>query len=114
MNAIIAITTDPEGSLERLREQITTTDVLSEDNRDALLSFSDRLALLQSEYSVQRHEKLHRHCAIMANLSQEYHVEELSDVELHEVREDREVAEDLVRWIHDHCSYRITLHVFPV
>jgi len=49
------MTTDPEAALERLRGQIETTGALSEADREALMDFSDRLALLRSEYSAQRH-----------------------------------------------------------
>jgi len=113
------MTTDPDGALERLREQIQNADDLSEDDRELLLTFSDQLALLQSQYSTQRHEKLLRHCAIMAGLSQRIPEADLPNVELDDAIEDRDVAEDLVRWIHDRYDaedtdrdYRVALRMF--
>lgn len=58
-------------SLDRLGDQIGTADALADADREVLLDFSDRLDLLPSEYSTERHEKLLRHCAIMAGLSQQ-------------------------------------------
>lgn len=95
------MTNDPEGSVDRLREQVAAADVLTDADREAVPAFSDQLKLLQSKYSPQRHEKLPRHRAITAGLSQQIPDDELPNVELHKALEDRDVAEELVRWIHD-------------
>lgn len=78
--------------------------------REALLSFSDRLRLLASEYSDHRHDKLLRHCTRMAE-----HV----DASLAAAPSDRETAEAFVRWIHDtyenpetNRDYRVALRTF--
>lgn len=74
-----------------------------------LLDFSDQLDLLKSEYTDHRHNKLLRHCTIMA--------EEVGG--LADALEDEETAEDLVRWIHrnydneyTNSDYRTALRVF--
>jgi len=54
------------GALESLRDSIEESDSFSERDRDCLLAFDDRLALLRSEYGVHRHEKLLRHLWIVA------------------------------------------------
>lgn len=113
------MTNDAEDSLDRLREQIDESDALSESDRDALIAFSDQLELLQSEYSDQRHEKLLRHCAIMAGQAKRIDERDLPDVDLHRALEDRDVAEDLVRWINgryesesSNRDYRVALRMF--
>ena len=93
------MTTDAAGSRVRLREQIETADDLGEEDREALVAFSDRLALLNSEYSDRRHETLLTHCAIMGGLAQRIDESELPNTELRRALEDREAAEDLGRWI---------------
>jgi len=57
---------DRRSALESLRENISTSDLISERDRDVLLAFDDKLALLRSEYGVHRHEKLLRHLWIVA------------------------------------------------
>lgn len=55
----------------------------------------------------------------MAGLSQQIPEEELPDVELRHAPEEKDVAEDLVRWIHDRYDaedsdrdYRVALRIF--
>jgi len=101
---------DREAALHRLIEQIENGDrEVSERDRELLLEFSDRLTLLGSEYSDDRHEKLLRHCTIAAE-----EVGGLSDA-----LKDREAAEKIVRWIHRSYSneetnkdYRTALRMF--
>jgi len=57
---------DPGSQIETLRERIEESDEISDDDRDALLEFSDELYLLQTEYGDHRHLKLLRHCTRMA------------------------------------------------
>lgn len=101
--------TNPEAQLENLHDRIESSDALSETDREILQRFSDRLALLRSEYGAQRHEKLLRHCTIAA--------EEVGG--LADALEDRDVAEDMVRWINREYTneetnkdYRIALRMF--
>jgi hypothetical protein len=101
--------THPERQLENLHERIETSEDLSEEDCEILQGFSDRLVLLKSEYSSQRHEKLLRHCTIAA--------EEVGG--LAESLEDRDAAEDLVLWINRNYDneetnkdYRIALRMF--
>ncbi|MFC3957582.1 tyrosine-type recombinase/integrase [Halovivax cerinus] len=82
---------DKRRALERLREQIEVGERdVSEADRELLLEFSDALELVPSRIGVDRHEKLLRHCTILA---------ERSDG-LEDVLEDREAAEAVVRVIH--------------
>ena len=97
-------------ALDRLIDQLEAgTRGGSDADREALLAFSDRLALLRSEYSVDRHEKLLRHCTIAA--------EKVG--ELAAALEDRTAAETLVKWVNREYTneetnkdYRIALRMF--
>lgn len=97
-------------SLDRLIEQLETGERGGSDaDREALLTFSDRLSLHRSKYSVHRHEKLLRHCTIIA--------EEVGG--LADVVEDRDAAEEIVRWINREYTneetnkdYRIAVRMF--
>lgn len=112
--------------IENLQERIRKRSGLSEeepedddyprigdDDGKALLEFSKQLDLLSSEYSDYRHEKLLRHCVIMA--------EQVGG--LSEALEDRDAAEDIVRWINTERStedyaeetnhdYRVAIRIF--
>lgn len=74
-----------------------------------MICFSDRLELLRNEYTDHRHEKLLRHCTRLAE-----HAGSLSDA-----LEDREEAEDILRWINrnyenpnTNVDYRVAFRVF--
>lgn len=112
--------------IENLQERIKTRSTLSDEtpedddyprisdeDAEKLLEFSKQLDLLNSEYSDYRHEKLLRHCVIMA--------EEIGG--LAEALEDRDVAEEIVRWINTergtneyaeetNHDYRVALRIF--
>jgi site-specific recombinase XerD len=112
--------------IENLQERIKKRSGLSEeepedddyprirdDDAEALLEFSKQLDLLSSEYSDYRHEKLLRHCVIMA--------EQVGG--LSEALEDRDAAEEIVRWINTERStddyaeetnhdYRVAIRIF--
>ena len=113
------MTNDPRGSIKRLCEQIKTSDSVTEADREALLSFSDQLDLLKSEYGDQRHEKLLRHCAIMAGQSERISDDNLPDVALSATLESKAAANDMLRWINGRYSneetnkdYRLALRMF--
>jgi integrase len=100
---------DPTEAIDRLRERIETSDELDDADREILLEFSDELFLLRSEYSDHRHEKLLRHCTIMAE-----NVGGLATVV-----DDEGAARDVVRWINrtydneeTNRDYRLALRVF--
>ncbi|MFT4910597.1 MAG: response regulator RpfG family c-di-GMP phosphodiesterase, partial [Natronomonas sp.] len=75
--------TDPGDQIETLRARIEESEEVSDDDRSALLDFSDELYLLQTKYSDHRHLKLLRHCTRMAE-----HVGGLADA-----LENRDAAE---------------------
>lgn len=115
--------THPDRQLERLRNQLKavrdneiTVDNprdVTVDEADILLAFDNQMALLPSEYSKQRREKLLRHVTIIAE-------NDRNDIEA--ALEDREAAEAIVRWIHDkydpedspetNKDYRIAFRMF--
>jgi len=106
--------TYPDRQLERLREQIDSLKrIVTEREKEILLAFDDRMALLPSEYSKQRREKLLRHVVKIA---------EGDDNDLVAALEDREAAEEIVRWVHrehdpeetpeTNKDYRIALRMF--
>lgn len=86
---------------------------IAEDDAEALLEFSRQLDLLSSEYTNYRHEKLLRHCTIMAE-----QVGGLADA-----IESREAAEKIVQWINTergtseyseetNQDYRVAIRIF--
>lgn len=113
------MTNDPRRKIDLLREQIETSETLTDRDRENLLAFSDRLDLLNSEYSDQRHEKLLRHCAIMAGQARRIADEDLPDTELSAALDSKEGANALLRWINGRYQneetnkdYRLALRTF--
>lgn len=101
--------TDPRSNIETLRDRISTSDELSDADREALLEFSDELYLRTSQYSDHRHEKLLRHCTIIAET-----VGSLADT-----LDSQDAAREIVRWINrtydneeTNRDYRVSLRVF--
>lgn len=101
--------TDPEDLITNLRQRITSSTEISDPDAERLIAFSDRLDLLDSEYSDHRHAKLLNHCTIMA--------EETGG--LARALKEREAAEDLVRWIkrqydneYTKKDFRVALRMF--
>ena len=97
-------------ALNSLRDNISESELISERDRDALLAFDDRLALLRSEYGVHRHEKLLRHLWIVSRDS---------PASVADILDDRDAAEDAVRWVNENKrneetnrDYRVALRVF--
>ncbi|WP_224449307.1 site-specific integrase [Haloprofundus salilacus] len=95
--------------VDRLRERIETSDDISEADRDVLFGFSDEMFLLKTKYTDARHDKLLRHCVRMA--------EEVGG--LAAALEEREAAEDILRWINrtydneeTNRDYRVAFRVF--
>ncbi len=84
--------THPDRQLTRLVDQLRDGErEVSDKDRDLLIAFDERMSLLPSEYGKQRREKLLRHCTIIAEAERNH---------LAKALEDREAAEDIVRWIH--------------
>lgn len=95
--------------IANLRDRIEESNDISPIDKEKLIEFSERMELLKSDYSDHRHNKLLRHCTIMAE-----DVGGLADA-----LNKREDAEDLVRWIHRNYpnentnhDYRTALRVF--
>lgn len=98
----------------RLRERIKNggkDEHIAANDRKVLLEFSDRLQLLAQDYTNHRHEKLLRHCVIIA--------EQLDDGTLSAALAERDVAETIVSWINNkyeneetNRDYRCALRVF--
>ena len=102
-----------QSELSKETPEIEDYPQISNDDAEDLLEFSKQLDLLSSEYSDYRHEKLLRHCVIMAE-----QIGGLSDA-----LEDRDAAEDIVRWINtergteDYAEetnhdYRVAIRIF--
>lgn len=96
-------------ALENLRERIETSEQITEEDREVLLRFSDRLFLLKTKYSTHRHVKLLRHCTLIAE-----NVGGLSDA-----LTNREAAEEILGWINRNYDneetnrdYRSAIRVF--
>lgn len=100
---------DIRKQITNLRDRIDGSDDISEEDQKLLLEFSDELDLLKSKYTDHRHNKLLRHCTIMAE----------EEGQLSEALEDTDAAKDLVRWInlnydneYTNHDYRTALRVF--
>lgn len=105
---------DPRHEIETLRDRIENgeRDIADPADRDILIEFSRRLDLLREEYGDHRHLKLMRHLTRVA--------EEVGG--LAAALEDRDAAEDIVRWIHreydrderaeTNRDYRVAMRVF--
>lgn len=78
----------PRDRIDNLRDRIKNSPDITDQDRDLLLQFNDRIDLLTQEYTDLRHEKLLRHSTIMA--------EELEDGLLAAALDDREAAEKIV------------------
>lgn len=104
------MTANKRGLIENLRERIANSRDLTDDDREILLRFSDRLDILgKSEYSDHRHEKLLRHLTLMAE-----NVGGLADA-----LTDRAATERIVAWVNTRYDnpetnrdYRVALRVF--
>ena len=104
----------PADRVNTLRDRIESggeNGTIAAADRKVLLKFSDRLRLLAQEYTDHRHEKLLRHCVIMA--------EELDDGMLAATLTDRNAAESIVSWINGRYDneetnrdYRTAIRVF--
>lgn len=101
--------TEPRTNIENLRNRISDSDEISDNDAEVLLKFSDQLDLLKSEYSDLRHRDLLGRCTRIAE-----NVGGLSNA-----LEDRDAAEEIVRWIHrsfdnewTNADYRDAVRVF--
>jgi integrase len=102
---------DPATKVDTLRERIGAGERGgSAADREALLAFEDQLAILPSEYSAHRREKLLRHCTRLSE-----HV----DADLVDVPHSEDAAKPFVRWIHreydnpeTNQDYRLALRAF--
>lgn len=102
---------DPQQKqVETLRERIQNGERdVSEADTQALIDFSNQLKLMREKYGWHRHLKLLRHCTRMAE-----HPGGLADA-----LEQKEAAENIVRWIHSEYDneetnrdYRVALRIF--
>lgn len=93
---------DYREAIDRYRERIRDSDQISEDDKQILLEFSDRLELIPSEISEVRHKTLLSRCKMMAE----------GVGGLAQALEDREAAEELVRWIHRNYDNENTNHSY--
>jgi hypothetical protein len=92
-----------------LQDRIEESNDITQRDKELLLEFSNTLELLRSQYTDHRHNKLLRHCTIMAE-----NVGGLADA-----LENRDAAEEIVLWIHENYEnentnhdYRTALRVF--
>lgn len=102
---------DPERRVRTLRDKLDRDDRGGcPRDRDALLEFEDTMALLSSEYSAYRREKLLRHCT---------RISEHADTDIAAVIDDEAAAKTVVRWINrqydnpeTNRDYRVALRGF--
>lgn len=85
--------------IETLRDCINQSDHISDDDKEALLAFSDEMAFLDTENTNYRHLKLLNHCTILAGDSTVYSPDELPDCELVDTYEDVHAVKEIARQI---------------
>lgn len=108
---------DPAGEVKTVREKLKAGERGgTEADRERLLDFSDRLQLLAQDYSDVRHIKLLRH---LMRISENVDFPDESGGPLVGALKDREIAEEIVRWINrtydnpeTNRDYRVALRVF--
>lgn len=100
---------DIRKQITNLHERIQESNDISNRDKELLLAFSDEIDLLKSKYSDHRHNKLLRHCTIMAE----------EGGELAAALEDEDAAKEILRWInrtsdneYTNHDYRTALRVF--
>ena len=103
-----------QDAIDKLHERIKNGGKYGEiaaADREVLLKFSDRLQLLAQTYTDDRHEKLLRHCVMIA--------EHLDGGTLAAALTDRDAAETIVSWINreydneeTNRDYRSAIRVF--
>jgi integrase len=102
---------DPEHRVQTLRDKLASDERGGcPRDRDSLREFEDTLALLSSEYSAYRREKLLRHCT---------RISEHADIDITAVLDDEAAAKTAVRWINrqydnpeTNRDYRVALRAF--
>lgn len=101
--------TEPRTQIENLRTRIRESDEIADDDAEMLLELSNTLDLLKSDYSDLRHRDLLGRCTRIAE----------GVGGLAEALEDRDAAEDIVRWIHrnfdnewTNADYRDAVRIF--
>lgn len=86
--------------LDGVIQNIRNDDSISERDRENLLEFHETLLLLRDKYATATRYKLVQHAAMLAGCAPTVDSDELPDVDLSGALDDREIAEDIVRWIH--------------
>lgn len=101
--------TEPRTQIENYQDRIRDSDQIAGRDSELLIEFSNQLDLLKSEYSDVRHRDLLGRCTRIAE-----NVGGLADA-----LEDRDAAEDVVRWINreyenewTNADYRDAFRVF--
>jgi len=100
--------------VEKLRSQLESGERAGSDrDRDALLTFSQRVQRMRETYTWHRHLKLLRHATIAS---------EQAPVDLVNAREDPDACQAVVDWIHDkydidetpytNQDYRVAVRIF--
>ncbi len=107
--------------VEALHNRIEKSEVLPQDDKDALLQFSDELGA--HNYSTGRRVKLLQHCTMMAGDSEKYSPDQLPDPDLVDMIGDTETekkkAKQYVSWINGNYDseeskrdHRVALRMF--
>ncbi len=91
---------DNRKQIANLRDRIEESNDIQQKDKEILIKFSEEIELLKSKYSDHRHNKLLRHCTILAE-----NVGGLADA-----LKERDAAKDLVRWINRNYDNEYTNH----
>ncbi|WP_181685971.1 site-specific integrase [Halorhabdus salina] len=111
--------TDSVERIDALRERIQTSNRISEEDKNALMTFSKEMEFLDARYSDGRHIKLLQHCIVLAGDSQKYSRDELPDVSLVTTFDDEAAVKEVGRWIKRNFDneetkrdYRVAVRMF--
>lgn len=98
-----------KNQLENLRKRVRESEEISEDDKQVIQQFDNRLTILADTYGLYRHIKLLRHVTIIAE----------NQSGLADSLESRDATESIVRWINEtydnantRSDYRTAVRVF--
>ena len=103
--------------VEALHDRIKGSEVLPQDDKEALLQFSNELGV--HNYSSGRRVKLLQHCTMMAGDSEKYDPDQLPEPDLVDILGETEKAKRYVSWINGNYDseeskrdHRVALRMF--
>lgn len=86
--------------IDHQRNRIKSSDQISDETREALLQSSKVMGRFRSRWGYERHESILKRLIILAWGGQKYDSEDFHDASLADALDQKEVAGEIVDWIH--------------